>query len=115
MVCESAEIFIDFHGNVIAEHVVDRNWDYNKFISFLKSQGFAWKDIYWKLWGRLISYDCLSCGEHFVGAELHHCSFHPMDPKFSIGSNIGHYQCCNQQAMRFDPSIKKRGCKATGH
>jgi hypothetical protein len=115
MVCEKAKIFIDFHGKVIAEHVPDRNWDINKFIMFLETQGLTWRDIYWKVWGRLISFQCLSCAEHFVGNEMRHCSYHPLEPKFNIGSNIGNYQCCNQQAVRFDTSIKKKGCAATSH
>ena len=32
MVCSKADIFIDFHGTVIAQHVADRYWDLNKFI-----------------------------------------------------------------------------------
>ena len=39
MVCEKARIFIDFHGNVIAEHIPDRNWQPNKFLMYLKDQG----------------------------------------------------------------------------
>ena len=36
MTCDKAQIFIDFHGNVIAEHVPDRSFDINKFIVFLR-------------------------------------------------------------------------------
>lgn len=41
MICEKARIFIDFHGNVIAEHVPDRNWEFNKFMLFLREQGIS--------------------------------------------------------------------------
>lgn len=27
--CTKAKVFIDFHGNVMAEHVLDRNFDLN--------------------------------------------------------------------------------------
>ena len=115
MVCEKAQIFIDFHGNVIAEHVPDRNWDMNKFILFLKSQSFTWRELYWKLWGRLVAFNCTNCGQLFSGAEFRHCSYHPLPAKFAFGSNIGCYECCNQQAVRFDTSIKKKGCTAREH
>jgi hypothetical protein len=115
MVCEKAQIFIDFHGNVIAEHVPDRNWEMNKFILFLKSQSFTWRELYWKLWGRLVAFTCTNCGQMFSGAEYRHCSYHPLPAKFAFGSNIGCYECCNQQAVRFDTSIKKKGCTAREH
>jgi hypothetical protein len=58
MVCPKAKIFIDFHGIVIAQHVADRYWDINRFIQFMKKEGVTWKDIYWKIWGRLQSFEC---------------------------------------------------------
>lgn len=115
MMCEKARIFIDFHGNVIAEHVADRNWEINKFFLFLKEQSLTWREIYWKIWARLIPFNCAVCGLKFVGAELGHCSYHPEEPKFSHGSNIGFYQCCQQRAIRFDTSIKKKGCCGRNH
>jgi hypothetical protein len=114
-VCEKADIFIDFHGNVLAEHLADCNWDFKKFVSYLNSQGLGSREIYWKIWSRLIMFDCVDCGECFQGAELEHCSYHPLEAKFTIGSNIGVYQCCQEQAVRFDTSIKKQGCTAHRH
>ncbi|CAG9324974.1 unnamed protein product [Blepharisma stoltei] len=115
MICEKARIFIDFHGNVIAEHVADRNWEFNKFMLYLKDQGLSWREIYWKIWARLVSFNCMVCGLKFIGAELGHCSFHPDVPRFSNNSNIGFYQCCQQKAIRFDTSIKKKGCCGRNH
>ena len=115
MVCEKARIFIDFHGNVIAEHVPDRNWQANKFLMHLKEQSLSWKEIYWRLWGRLPFFHCITCGMTFIGSELSHCSYHPQEPKFNAGSNIGFYQCCQQKAVRFDTSIKKKGCCSKNH
>ena len=51
----------------------------------------------------------------FVGSELGHCSYHLQEPKFTSGSNIGNYQCCQQKAVRFDTSIKKKGCCSKFH
>lgn len=115
MVCEKARIFIDFHGNVIAEHVPDRNWQVNKFLMYLKDQNLTWKEIYWRIWGRLPFFSCATCGLTFIGSELSHCSYHTQEPKFGTGSNIGYYQCCQQKAVRFDTSIKKKGCCAKNH
>jgi Domain of unknown function (DUF3342)/CHORD len=115
MVCEKAQIFIDFHGNVIAEHVPDRNWEAGKFLTFLKEQGLNWREVYWRIWGRLPFFQCINCGFTFIGSELGHCSYHTQEPKFTSGSNIGYYQCCQQKAVRFDTSIKKRGCCAKNH
>lgn len=89
MVCPDAKIFIDFHGTVIAKHVADRYWDMNRFIQFLRKEGVAWKEIYWKIWGRLQSFECKTCNQRFIGSNLLHCSFHPQHPKFQYSSNVG--------------------------
>ncbi|OMJ85002.1 hypothetical protein SteCoe_13777 [Stentor coeruleus] len=115
MICEKAQIFIDFHGNVIAQHIPDRNWDMNKFLLFLKEQGLSWRDIYWRIWGRLPYFFCINCNSTFIGSELGHCNFHTQEPRFNSGSNVGYYECCRQKAVRFDTSIKKKGCCAKNH
>jgi hypothetical protein len=89
MMCSKAKIFIDFHGGVIAQHVTDRNFNINKFVMFLRQKSIPWKTIYWKLWSRMIQFDCISCERKFVGAEIEHCSFHPLKPKFAYGLNDG--------------------------
>lgn len=89
MVCNKAEIFIDFHGSVIAQHVSDRTWDINKFVLFMRQKGLNWRDIFWKIWGHLNSFDCMTCDSKFIAAEIEFCSFHPQKPKFNIGSNSG--------------------------
>lgn len=61
MVCDKAKIFIDFHGCVIAQHVADRSFDMQKFLMMLKNSGMTWRQIYWKIWGRLVSFNCASC------------------------------------------------------
>jgi len=37
MMCANAKIFIDFHGQVIAQHVADRFFDLNGFIQFMNN------------------------------------------------------------------------------
>lgn len=92
MTCSKAEIFIDFHGSVIAQHVADRNFDLSRFINYLQEKKqLSWRDIYWRIWARLMEFDCVSCESKFVGAELAHCSYHPQNPRFNAGSNVGRY------------------------
>lgn len=99
--CPNAKIFIDFHGHVIAQHVADRFFDLNGFIQFMNNQKTVkWKDIYWKIWARLINFECVKCESKFVGSELSYCRYHPstvsqgQKPKFQYGSNKGTYPCC---------------------
>lgn len=89
MVCPKAKIFIDFHGKVIAEHMSDRSWDINKFIHFLRQMSLSWREIYWKIYARLLKFKCTICDQYFLGSEIPHCSYHPLDPKFQVGSNSG--------------------------
>jgi len=115
MVCHKAKIFIDFHGSVIAQHVADRSWEPKRFIYFLRLRNMTWKEIYWKIWARLQTLYCTVCEEYFVASELGHCSYHPMGPKFTYGSNTGVFPCCNSPAVRFDTNIRKQGCCARNH
>jgi hypothetical protein len=116
MICSRAKIFIDFHGTVIAEHVADRSWDANKFIHYLRQQGnLSWREIYWKIWGHLVTLHCGVCDRNFVGAEIQHCRYHSQKAKFGGGSKSGVYPCCNAPAIRFDTGLKNYGCCATNH
>jgi len=116
MVCSKANIFIDFHGTVIAEHVSDRSWDINKFIHYLRQQGaLSWKEIYYKIWAHLITLHCGECDQHFVGAEIGHCVYHSQKAKFGSGSNNGTYPCCGAPAIRFDTALRSDGCTAKNH
>lgn len=68
-----------------------------------------------KFYARLTDFKCADCGDRFIAAEVNHCSFHPMTPKFSYGLNQGYYPCCSSQAVRFNTSIKKNGCTSKNH
>jgi len=93
MTCPKAEIFIDYRGRVLAKHVADKNWDINEFFSYTSKNGVSWRRIFWKVWGRLKSDECVTCAENFTFAEIDHCTYHPEPPKFSFGSNIGTFEC----------------------
>jgi hypothetical protein len=116
MVCSKANIFIDFHGTVIAEHVADRSWDINKFIHYLRQQGaLGWREINWKMWAHLCSLHCSECDRAFVGAEIAHCSFHSAKATFGKTSSNGIYPCCGVPAIRFDTALRCDGCSAKNH
>lgn len=89
MNCSKAKIFIDFYGTVIKQHVSDKSWDINKFVMFLRQKSVPWKDIFMKIYARLSYFNCSDCGERFIAAEINHCSYHPLNPKFSFGVNEG--------------------------
>ena len=36
MICPRAEIFIDYRGRVLANHVADSDWDINEFFAFIR-------------------------------------------------------------------------------
>lgn len=80
-----------------------------------------WKDIYWKIWARLVNFDCQKCESKFVGSELSYCRYHPstisqsQKPKFQYGSNKGTYPCCGAQALRINTHIEQKGCQADNH
>ena len=116
-VCPKAKIFIDFHGAVIAQHVPDRSWDINKFVMYLRQkQNLPWKEIFLKFYARLCDFQCADCNDRFLAAEINHCSFHTLTPKFTYGVNQGVYPCCNSQALRFSTTIKKQqGCTSKSH
>ena len=116
MMCPNAKIFIDYNGQVIAQHVADRFFDLNGFIQFMNNvKQVKWKDIYWKIWARLITLECTVCDSYFVGSELSQCRHHSQKPKFLFGSNKGTYPCCGGQALRFSTHIEQKGCQASNH
>jgi hypothetical protein len=90
--CKNARIFVDFHGQVIAKHVKDRNWNLNQFINYLHTVcKLPWRNLYWKLWGYTVVSYCMACDQHYRLAELMHCYYHPANPVFAHGSNKGLY------------------------
>ena len=48
-ICPNAKIFIDFHGNMIAEHIMDRQWTVDKFLASLQSRKLSWRQIFWRV------------------------------------------------------------------
>ena len=115
VICPKAEIFVDYHGSVIACHIADRNWDLSKFVHFLRTKNLSFREIYWKIWTYTLTLRCGICDKYFNGAQIAHCNYHPQKPKFISGSNKGIYPCCNAPAFRFYTEIKSGGCTTRNH
>lgn len=110
-----ANIFIDYRGRVLANHVPDKNWDINDLFNFIRKNGVSWRRIFWKVWGRHNSDECVTWGQRFIFAEINHCTYHPSPAKFTFGSNTGTFECWGTEAIRFSTSIQNRGWKSRSH
>ena len=116
--CPQAKPSIDFHGDVISRHVPlnSSQWKMRQYIHTLRSkQKVPWESLYWRLWGMFHMFHCSICGDAFSACEYNHCVYHPEAAKFGNGQNKGTYPCCGQEALRFDTTMRKSGCKARNH
>lgn len=110
-----ADIFIDYRGRVLANHLPDKNWDINDLFNFIRKNGVSWRRIFWKVWGRHNSDEWVTWGKTFIFAEIDHCTYHPSPAKFTFGSNTGTFECWGTEAIRFSTSIQNKGCKSRSH
>lgn len=115
MSCPRANIFIDYRGRVLANHIPYKNWDINDLFNFIRKNGVSWRRIFWKIWGRLHSDEWVVWGKRFIYAEIDHCTYHPSPPKFTFGSNNGTFECWGAEAIRFSTSIENKGWKLRSH
>ncbi len=60
--CPNQNAFIDAHGQVKKEHVIDQDWDLSKFVLWLRNKKIDWKDLYWKMFAYTVDYECADCG-----------------------------------------------------
>lgn len=85
-----------------AKHVIDRNWDLKKFVTFVReTYRISWKEIYWKVWSHLHLMRCGRCMEYYPISEMGNCRFHPASPKVKMNLNGPYgstyeYTCCNK-------------------
>ena len=57
--CSKGNMTIDCYGKIRAKHVIDRNWDLKKFITYVReTYRISWKEIYWKVWSYLYVIKC---------------------------------------------------------
>jgi hypothetical protein len=81
-----------------AKHVIDRNWDLKKFVTFVRETfRISWKEIYWKVWSYLNLIRCDRCQEYYPVAEMGNCRFHSEPPRIRAGNEgLYEYKCCNE-------------------
>lgn len=85
LTCVKGRPFIDAHGEMRAKHVIDKEWDLKKFITYIReTYRISWKEIYWKVWSYLYLFKCDHCQEFFPLAELGNCKHHSVQPKAEI-------------------------------
>lgn len=128
--CDKSRMMVDMRGHLTYSHARDPDWDINDFLLELKSQLHTWRDVYWRVWGIINYLQCTRCGAHFPCTNFGHCLFHPISASFDNtastsggddsrasqgGTAIGHYVCCNEAVLRFDPTQTNTGCKAQDH
>ena len=115
LTCRNGQQSIDANGQMRAKHVIDRNWDFKKFVTYVReTYRISWKEIYWKVWSYLNLIRCDKCQEYYPIAEMGNCRFHPEPPKVKadggIGSSAGiyEYKCCGETS---DIYKVLNGCK----
>ena len=81
LTCFKGKPFIDFYGQIRAKHVIDKEWDLKKVITYVReTYRISWKEIYWKVWSYLYIFSCSGCGEYFHISEMGNCRYHSGKP-----------------------------------
>ncbi len=89
MVCAKAKIFLDFHGNVIAQHVAARSFDFHKYLLWLRNKSLSWRDIYWRIWAMTTTLYCTVCKRSFVARHMAQCTYHAVGATFDAQGKSG--------------------------
>ncbi|XP_051579581.1 SANT and BTB domain regulator of class switch recombination-like isoform X2 [Myxocyprinus asiaticus] len=119
--CVPNKINIDTQGNIIFTHTRHKAWEVHEYLNELYEELKSWVLVYWRIWGTINFLTCTCCKQAFLCTELGQCKYHPeaivypgirTDHKWH---GIGHYPCCNQRVLRFEPSSMPKGCKKRDH
>ncbi|XP_051503147.1 SANT and BTB domain regulator of class switch recombination isoform X1 [Myxocyprinus asiaticus] len=119
--CVPNKINIDTRGNIIFSHTRHKAWEVHEYVNGLYEELKSWVLVYWRIWGTINFLTCTCCKRAFLCTELGQCKYHPEAVVYpGIGADqkwhgIGHYPCCNQRVLRFDPSSMPKGCKIRDH
>ena len=114
LTCRSGQQAIDANGQMRAKHVIDRNWDLKKLVTFVRDTfGISCKEIFWKVCSYLNLIKCDRCQEYYPIAEMGNCRQHPEPPKVKAGgfggaSGVYEYKCCGETS---DIYKVLNGCK----
>ena len=107
---------IDAIGQTHQKHTVDKSWDTNKFVQFMRStKKLEWPMIFWKMYASIVDFECVGCDERFEGTTLNMCSYHPVKSFFGYNQNMGFYSCCYAESQRFKVRDQRGGCKTRPH
>ena len=100
--CQKGNTVISYNGQIRAKHVIDREWDLKKFITYIReTYRISWKEIYWKVWSYLYIMKCNICQDFFHISEMGSCRSHAGKAKvkysFYGSQQISYeYDCCKQ-------------------
>ena len=100
--CPKGKVFIDDHGQQRAKHVINKEWDLKKFITYVReTYRISWKEIYWKVWSYLHIFKCNKCQEFYSVAEMGNCKYHEKSVKVqhqytAPGGSLYNYECCGK-------------------
>jgi hypothetical protein len=115
MVCPRGKPYVDFRGKVLARHTPNAAWDVSKYLASLRQSKMSWRDMYWKLFGRVRHLQCVLCKQQFPICEYQHCAYHASEPMFPPQENAGFYPCCGTPARRFTAVQLPTGCVGRKH
>ena len=117
--CTAGKAYIDNNGKIRQKHVIDRQWDLKKFVTFVReTYRISWREIYWKVWSYLYVFRCERCDEFFSIAEIGNCKTHKQSPKVKmsltgpLGSNY-QFACCNEE-VNVTAIISENNCELNG-
>ncbi|KAI9356977.1 hypothetical protein DFJ73DRAFT_821670 [Zopfochytrium polystomum] len=113
--CDVPRGIIDFHGEPLARHEMDQSFDANDWAAGLVQGGYEWREVLWRIWGRLHHFRCRACGHLFLLGDIGRCRYHPEPLTFSDESPRGRYACCNEYDYRFSPFSASKGCRWGDH
>ncbi|CAG10202.1 unnamed protein product, partial [Tetraodon nigroviridis] len=119
--CVPGKINVDSRGEIIYTHNRQKCWDVHEYITGLYEELKSWVLVYWRIWGTINYLTCSRCQQVFMCTELTHCKYHPVSVSYpGMGTDrgwhgAGLYPCCNQRALRFDPTGMPKGCRNRDH
>uniref|UniRef100_A0A6Q2Y0R7 SANT and BTB domain-containing protein n=1 Tax=Esox lucius TaxID=8010 RepID=A0A6Q2Y0R7_ESOLU len=119
--CIPGKINIDPRGDIAFTHSRQKSWEVHDYVAGLHEELKCWVLVYWRIWGTVNHLTCSHCRQAFVCTDLSQCQYHPegvLYPGMGVEPGwhgTGIYPCCNQRALRFDPSGMPKGCKMQDH
>ncbi|XP_055915640.1 SANT and BTB domain regulator of class switch recombination [Eupeodes corollae] len=120
--CVPSNIRLNRWGQLVSQHTRDTTWDLSNYVTSLFKELKSWRKVYWKLWGHCHFLYCCICESHFPVYQMTWCRFHPEGAQFlgpvtegRVAGPAGRYQCCGQQAFRYETLPGPNGCQFREH